>query len=81
VGFFKTIKHMAKQKGLALLTKTPKTIYRFIFEARDELKKVSWPDRETTTRYTIIVIIASVVIGAFTGGIDYLFTLILELIV
>jgi preprotein translocase SecE subunit len=69
---------MAQQSGIASLTKTPAAIYRFIFEARDELKKVSWPSRETTLRYTLIVIIASLAVGAVTGGIDYLLSLLLE---
>jgi preprotein translocase SecE subunit len=69
---------MAQQSGLSSLTKTPATIYRFIFEARDELKKVSWPNRQTTVRYTIIVVAASLIVGAVTGGIDYLLSLLLE---
>lgn len=51
---------------------------KFAREARDELKKVSWPSRETAVRYTIIVIVSSLVIGTLIGGIDYLLTLGLE---
>ena len=69
---------MAKQQGISSLTKTPANLYRFIFEARDELKKVSWPNRETTVRYTVIVVAASLVVAAVTGGIDYLLTILLE---
>lgn len=56
----------------------PKIAVRFFKEAREELKKVTWPDRKTTTRYTVIVVIASLFVGVVIGGIDYLFTRILE---
>jgi preprotein translocase subunit SecE len=72
---------MTAQKGLMYFKSAPKAVYGFILEARDELKKVSWPSRETTLRYTIIVVIASIMVGALTGGIDYLLTLILEQVV
>ncbi len=48
--------------------------FQFMKEARDELRKVSWPSRPTTIRYTIIVIVSSLVIG----GIDYGFTSIVK---
>lgn len=35
-----------------------------------ELKKVSWPTREETTRLTVAVVVVSVVIGLALGGID-----------
>jgi len=53
---------------------TPNALITFVKQAREELKKVTWPTREQTIRYTIVVIIASVVVGLFTGGVDYLFT-------
>ena len=36
-----------------------------------ELKKVTWPDRETTKNLTLIVIAVSAVLGALLGGIDW----------
>lgn len=60
---------------------TPKVVIRFFREAREELKKVTWPDRKTTTRYTIIVVIASLFVGIVIGGVDYLFTKILEKVI
>jgi len=46
----------------------------FVRESRDELRKVTWPSRQTTIRYTLIVIGASVAVGAIIGGLDFLFT-------
>lgn len=46
-----------------------------------ELKQVRWPTRAETTRLTIIVIGISVVVGAYVGGLDYLFTNLLQYII
>ena len=51
---------------------------KFIQEAREELRKVTWPSRQTTIRYTLIVIVASLAVGAVIGGLDYAFTQTLE---
>ncbi len=36
-----------------------------------ELKKVSWPSREKTTRLTFYVILISVAVAAYLGLLDY----------
>ncbi len=59
----------------------PMSLVNYFKESRDELKKVSWPSREQTIRYTAIVAVASVVVGLVTGAFDYLLTLIIETIV
>ena len=46
----------------------------FLQEVREELTKVAWPSREQTIRYTILVIIVAVTVGAFLGGLDYILT-------
>ena len=53
-------------------------IATFIKEARIELKKVSWPTRTQTIRYTVAVIVMSLIIAAFLGGLDFLFTYLLN---
>ena len=50
----------------------------FIKEARIELKKVTWPTRQQTLRYTVAVIAMSLVVAAFLGGLDMLFTFLLN---
>lgn len=62
----------------ASLTNPLSAALRFMKEARDELKKVSWPSRPVTVRYTAIVIISSIALGMAMGGVDYLFTLLLK---
>lgn len=50
----------------------------FLKEARLELKKVSWPTRNQTVRYTLAVILMSLALAAFLGGLDALFTFLLN---
>lgn len=41
------------------------------FDTIAELKKVTWPDRETTKNLTLVVIAISAVLGALLGGLDW----------
>ncbi len=45
-----------------------------------ELKLVRWPTRRETVNLTLIVIFISVVVGAYVGGLDFIFTNILKLV-
>lgn len=60
------------------ITQFPTATVSFFKQAREELRKVSWPSREATIRYTVIVVVSSVVVGFIIGGIDYILALILE---
>ena len=42
----------------------------FFREARVEIKKVSWPDRKTTTASTIVVLGVVVVVSFYLGLVD-----------
>lgn len=46
-------------------------LQKFIREAMAEIRKVIWPDRETTRNLTLVVIAVSIVLGILLGGIDY----------
>ncbi len=50
----------------------------FIRQAREELLKVTWPSRETTVRYTVVVIVGCIAIGALVGAMDFVLTKTLE---
>ncbi|MEK9173639.1 MAG: preprotein translocase subunit SecE [Patescibacteria group bacterium] len=50
----------------------------FLQEARVELAKVNWPNRETILRYTAMVIVMSVIVSLFLGSLDYLFSYLVE---
>jgi len=56
----------------------PSKITTFLKEVRLEMKKVNWPTRQETLRYTLIVIGVSIVVAVFLGGIDFIFTTLLN---
>jgi preprotein translocase subunit SecE len=43
-----------------------------------EMKKINWPDRETTKNLTIVVIGISAALGILLGGIDFLLQSVFE---
>jgi preprotein translocase subunit SecE len=47
------------------------SIGRFLREVFDELRKVVWPTWGELYRYTLVVIVTVVILGAFIGGVDY----------
>ncbi len=51
-------------------------IIGFLIEVKEELRKVAWPSREQTIRYTILVIIVAAAVGLFLGGLDYILTVL-----
>ncbi len=53
-------------------------ILQFIKEARIELRKVNWPTRAQTIRYTSLVIGVSLAVAAFLGVLDFSFEYILR---
>jgi preprotein translocase subunit SecE len=55
-----------------------KKISKFLRESRIELKKVKWPTLRETLQYTLIVIIISLVVAIYLGGLDYLFSSFLQ---
>ncbi|MEX0896210.1 MAG: preprotein translocase subunit SecE [Patescibacteria group bacterium] len=50
---------------------------KYFSEVTQELRQVTWPSRDQTIEMTILVIGVSLVIGAYLGGIDYIFNAIL----
>lgn len=53
----------------------------FLWQVREELSKVVWPTRNEVIRLTGVVLIVSLLVGLFLGGVDFLLTKILELTV
>lgn len=43
---------------------------QFVKDVVAELKKVTWPSREETVKLTVAVIVISILVGAFIGGMD-----------
>lgn len=50
----------------------------FLKEVHLEVKKVNWPTKEETLKYTLIVIGISAVVAGFLGGMDFIFSKLIE---
>ena len=46
---------------------------QYLREVRDEMRKVSWPERPEVLRYSLVVVVTVIVYTALVGGFDYLF--------
>jgi preprotein translocase subunit SecE len=55
-----------------------KKITTFLKEVKIEIKKVNWPTRQETVRYTLIVLAVSFVVAVFLGGLDFGFASLLD---
>lgn len=43
----------------------------YVKESKEELKKVSWPSRQTVVRDTLIVLGVSLTMAVFFGAVDF----------
>ena len=53
---------------------------KFVRETYDELKQVVWPTKNEVVRLTLIVIVLSVLMGLYIGGLDWVFAKVMELL-
>jgi len=53
-------------------------VTQYFIEARREFAQVTWPTREMAIRLALVVIILSLILAAFLGGLDLLFTYLLK---
>ena len=51
----------------------------YIKESKIELGKVIWPSRKETIRLTLVVSIASVIVGMYIAGLDALFATLADM--
>ncbi|MDD2354029.1 MAG: preprotein translocase subunit SecE [Patescibacteria group bacterium] len=56
-------------------------LIKYIKESIAEMKKVTWPSKKETYRYTTLVIILSLSVAAFLGLLDFAFNLGFKLII
>ncbi len=57
---------------------TPKKTISFLKDVQLEVRKVNWPTKKETLKYTLIVIGVSIVVAAFLGGLDFIFSTLLN---
>lgn len=60
---------------------TPINPAKFFGEVKSELKKVTWPTKDQVIRLTGVVIIISLIVGIFVGGLDLIFTKTMEFVI
>src|SRR4051795_5728644 len=46
---------------------------QFVKEVRSEMRKVAWPTRSEVVNYSVIVLVAVVILTAFVAGLDWVF--------
>ncbi|MEA2088376.1 MAG: preprotein translocase subunit SecE [Patescibacteria group bacterium] len=56
-------------------------LVKYIYGSYVEMKKVTWPTRPETVRLTMAVILISLVIAAFLGFLDFMFSFGIEKII
>jgi len=59
----------------------PTSPVTFLRETKEELKKVVWPTKQEVIRLTIVVIVVSLIVGLFLGGLDFVFVKTIETVV
>jgi len=47
-----------------------KNLINFVKGAKEELRKVTWPDRDEVTSFTIVVVITVIIISVFLWFVD-----------
>lgn len=52
----------------------------FLSEVKVELSKVVWPTPNQTIKLTVIVIVITLTVGFFIGGVDFILTKLLEIV-
>ena len=72
---------MAEDITSLVLPDFGKNPVEFLREVRVELKKVVWPTKEEVLRMTVLIVVVSILTGAFVGGLDYAFTKLFQLAV
>ena len=58
-----------------------KKIKKYFNEVIRELKKVSWSSRKTTINKTVLVIVVSLFMTAYIGGLDMIFKELIETLI
>jgi len=61
--------------------KIVKKITNYLKEVKLEMKKINWPTKRETLKYTLLVIGVSLTVSLFLGLFDFIFTLILNKII
>lgn len=71
-------KRQEKEKEKSVLAQRGERVAQMVRDTRSEMKKVSWPDKETTRNLTLLVIGMTTALGLLLGGIDFVLLKLFE---
>jgi len=55
-----------------------KRLITFLRDVRLELKRVTWPNKDQAMSATVVVIVATLIMSAYLGVVDKLFSMLLR---
>ncbi len=58
--------------GIGMTTAVGKTSWKFLQDARTEVRKVVWPTRKETSQTTLLIMMSVIVVGILLWGLDSL---------
>ena len=58
-----------------------KKIVKFLKEVKSELKKVRWPNQKELIKLTTVVIIVTIIVSIYIGGLDFIFAKLMEILI
>jgi len=53
-------------------------ITTYFAEVREELSRVEWPKKDEAVKLTLTVVIITIIVGGFVGGLDFVFAQLIE---
>ena len=60
------------------VSQLPKKGIEFLKEVRLELRRVTWPTRQEAIKHNLLIIGLTLTVAAFLGGLDFLFSFLLN---
>ena len=63
------------------ISKIPQKTVVFLKEVKLETKKVNWPTRQETFKYTLIVVLLSLAVAIFLGGLDFIYQYLINYLI
>ncbi|MBU1126400.1 MAG: preprotein translocase subunit SecE [Patescibacteria group bacterium] len=57
---------------------TQNILVKYLYESKEEMKKVTWPSQKDTIKYSLVVAALSIAAGIYFGFADWLLTLGVE---
>jgi len=55
-------------------------ISNYVAETKEELRKCSWPSKDELVESTTVVMVAIIILGAYTVGVDFVISLFVRII-